>query len=800
MSEIKNIGDNEQRILIDDFKGMDSSTHPTKLPLDVFRSALNWVRLRQADGGSMRKRYGIQLYNTNQLTASKPVRNLSEVRFNEQYYLLGKDVDGAGTSDLSYNAISSGQYKTSWDGDASTAEHEGYYRFLTFRNRHYICNRVTSGNVLDYNKVWTPDTLTTLYEHGCLPYQRDALSWVTFTSTVDTNAGMTASGFYAYIIVYLYDGYQQSSAFDIFWATSTQKSMLIDGLVANYNRVTHFKIYRSKNQTDTTSVPEFFYYVATLKTTATSYRDTMADSLLGEAIPSEQLFDQKRPYRCKHLTIARERLIQGNLDSAPGKYTALGSSDVTLTEGGASVFSGLDAGTYKYRIYKAYAVHSGGRYVYVLGNYLEKSITVTGAGNSVTLSLVTPPDDAWLDSYVIQRTLAGGNQFFTLGELFQASGTNYDVIGFNQSAFELGLVDEAPDANIIAWGATYYKHDLILAEDIQSTTLKNAVAISEIGEADRVSATSIKLLDIPDNVGITGLYSEDSRIIAFSSTAIHMIDTSAQSPEYWLIDKVVDGIGALGQPTAPSTEGTGHNAIQQLPDQRGYLFFNRAYATTGQRIIAYLWTGAGQPEKISDQIDSILNDSFSTFNVTGMAYDRVNDWVWIIYSTNSAQKILVYDLFFKTWYVFTTNASNTLHDIVVTQNGEVIIGCGDGRLVAYTVNTYKDTYSTGTEHAYSAYLQSREFNSFDSNFIVKQIVVNCETTTNQVSISAVIVYDGTSTPLTLANTASETTHRVKGRSNIKTKSWHFTLDHSENKGLVINSIAIDTKLKHQKDG
>jgi len=801
VSQIEQIDRNEVRIMIDTFSGVDRSIHPSKLPIDAFALGENWVKTKQSSGGSLVKRNGIQVYNANVVTANKPVRNLYEARLYAGNYLLGKDDNGAGTSNFEYN--NSSGYSGAWTSAGITSEEVGYYRFITFKDRVYICNRVDTSRTpdsLNSNKIWQPANPTELFEHGCLPYKRDAISPVTFTSTVDVNAGLTASAYYAYVITYLYDGYQESSAFDVIWKLSTEKSMLITGLNKWYNRVTHIKIYRSVNTANRLTPPEFFYYLATIPATDTSYRDTVADSLLGEAIPSEELFNDKRPYRSKHLTVAKERIIQGNLDQYADKYTALDSGDVTLTEGTASG-AGLPAGKYKYRIHKAYAQHSGGRYTYILGQPLEKDITVTGSGNSITLTLsdATVEADNWLDTFVISRTTVGGNDYFYLAIAYGVGYTNNDLIGFSKDGFVNGLIDETIDTQLVS-NQTIYKADFITTEGLVDSDFKNMIAISEVGKGDHVQADSIKQLDVPDNIGITGLFAEDNSVVAFSSNALHVMDTSAQSSEFWTTDKVIDGIGATGQPTAPSAEGTGHNGILQLPEGSGYIFFSRAYATTGQPVRIYYWNRQSYPEEISIPIDAYLNDGFTTLDVRGMTYDPKNNWAWATVVSSTGKKIYVYDLTYRQWYVWTLNTAIDIYDVIALQDGSILIGTGDGRMLKYTAGTYQDSYgATPTTYAFSGYLRTKHFELFDADYIAKMVIVNAQTTSNTVTLSATLYNEDTANVLTLANANIQTTHRLKARLNAKGKWMYLDISHAENKGLTINSISIDAKIKHKRD-
>lgn len=790
---------NEYRETFDSFGRLNKGVNPTKLNPNDFALLENIVK-RRDNAGSLTTRFGIQRFNSNAFGSANLI-NLFEGKFNSGYKLLAKDTTGAGSSVMKY--CSTG-YTGTWTS-LSTTEYAGYYRFLQYKDKVYIANRVDNSSLLLENKVW--DGTANLYEHGASPYLTD-----TFTATAGGAGGaLQNQKYYFYIVTSIYDGYMESSVLHYVRqeTTGATNAITLSGLnFSGGGRVTGKNIYRSTGMTVAeTSIPENMYYITTLSSpTIATYIDVTADSALGTAIPIETFFEQKRPYRSKYLTVSKDRLIQANLESSSTRYSAIASGDVTLTPTNSTGTMG--AGVYTYRIYKCFMTPSGGRFGFTVGNYVEKSVTVTAPEDTVTVGLdgLSTSMDNWCNYILIQRTLAGGSEYFYLTTQ-------------PKSVFGSGYTDVTPDWTLVT-NNNNFPLDMVYATGqtvngvkypvVQTNKYKSSIAISEAGSGDLIPAENIKIIETKDNQGITGIHSEDNGVVIFSGSAIFRMNTTALSSEFWNVTKVVDNIGSLGQDTSPKTETAGHNGQLQLPNNSGYVFFNRAYSDSAQnQIKIYYWNGNenNEPQIISDEITTYLN-GFSAFRVYGMCYDHINNWIWISLKTN-VQNILVYDVENKCWYVFTFGDSRILfYDVICTEDGKIIFGADAGYLEYYgfdvaVADAYADKYYyTGALRtvAYTAGLQTKTFDSFDAESVATRFGLLAQTlATNTTSGTLTVSANNSATTSTLT-TASGLIHNIYKRMNLRGSEVYFKYENSESKGISFNQMYMDIKEIHKATG
>lgn len=779
-----NINGNITRVEIEDFGKVNRALPPSKIPDNEFYTKENIVN-RNSKFRSLAKRYGIQRYNTNQLDATGTIINLFEARLNDGYYLIGKDSDGAGTSNLKYTGTAN-TYTSAWTS-ISTTEYAGHYYFEQLKNKIYICNRVDNSNNLLTNKVW--DKATSVYaDMGCNPYATDTY---TGAGTVTSGGGLTNTKYYFYVVTWLYDGYQESCALNYLRVSTggADTSILLSSIdpTAVSNRITHFKIYRSEGLTQSeASVPEYMYYIATIPSSATTYLDTKADSYLGSAIPIETFFNQKRPYKSKYLTVHNNRLIAGNLEIESKRYSAITGSDIALVSSNST--GSLDSGAvYKYKFYKCYISPSGGQFVFITGVPVSKDVTTGIADDTVTITLSNYATyfENWCNYILIERSEGGGTEY------------KYHSVQ-KVATLVTGYADETSDT---ALNTSYNLPVNIIRQNEQTETkFKDLISISDINSGDLFDAINIKDTDSENNQGITGLYSESSRIIVFKPNNIYAVDTRAQSIEFWDTYKVVSGIGANGQDTYPKTETVGHNGIQQLPNDNGYIFFSNAYAgSTSVQTKIYLWNGTGEPEIISNEIENLIS-AVSSLSVKGMCYDHINNWVWaVVVVASTTRLILVYDLNFKEWYVFRFNNVINLNNVVCTEDGRIIFGAEAGYINNYSTGTFVETYS-GSTYTFTMGIQTKNFEPYNADINTSQIEILLETATSTTTSNNVVYgLDNTESPETIA-TSSGTLHRIKKRLNATGKRIYFRYENTENKDIVIHKLAFDLRPLHMRAG
>lgn len=783
----------KERIEITNFKKVNRAVDPTLIDTEEFTIKENFIN-KPGYFGKAVKRSGIQRHNSNALS-SEVILNLFEAKFDSGYYLVAKDSIGSSGAVLKYLTS---PYTGSWN-TISSAQEANHYNFLQTKNNVYLANILNDSDVLQVNKVWQGST--NIFEMGCLPTDTD-----TYTLVVAAGGYLTTAYWYWYIVTNVYDNYQESACFEPLriYLSGAGTAVYFSNIPAVPNsRVKARKIYRSAKVTTAIGVgvplfyappPSEFYYLTTIYSTGSStYTDIKADSDLGSAISTEIFFDQKRPYKSKLHTIANDRLIQANLETNPLRYSAITTGNIALASAN-STGTLTNSGVYKYRFFKAYAQHSGGFFTYTVGINTNKTITLGGADDtvSIVLSNLTSDFDNWCNYVYVERTVAGGSDYYPLA-VFKKADTYVDLFSDTQlkgASFPIKItkVEGTPVGQS--------KFDVV-----DSSKFKNSIAISESGTPDLIPAENIKLIDSKDSRGITGIYSEDSGVVLFTSSAIHFMDTRAISSEFWTIDKVIDGIGAMGQDTSPSTESDGHNGILQLPDNLGYIFFNRAYSGSAlNEIKIYFYDRKNEPVIISNEINSYLQGA-SSFYVYGMCYDKINKWVWCSVYTGT-QYIMVYDLEFKEWYVFTFgNSAVIFYDIICTEDGKIFLGGQGGFLYNYLTTSNQDNYS-GSTYNFTARLQSKTFDFFDENINAVMIQFNLLTASATTTSSDITMGINDASTITYSAQASSSSviHKIKKKFNLLVNRLYFKFENAENKNIVVEKISLDIKRRHKKSG
>lgn len=806
---IKQFGNGfKERISIENFGKLIRGVNPVKLSDEDFAVLENLVR-QVNNYGTYSKRYGLQRYNSNAISAQDLI-NLYEAKLNGNYYLLCKDGHtSASSSTLAYIAGLSNYGSGTWT-NVSTTEYASHYRFVQFADKVYIVNRVNDSSVLQDNKMWqgTPD----LFAHGCLPEQTDE---VTLADGVVVGAMETAKN-YVYIIVNVYDDYQVSASFEVrnFYnlngAEIAGTSVKLTLPAVTNTRITARKIYRSKAldadsaqaSSDFTwnAPPEDYYYIATIQgTSSATYIDTKDDATLGLPLDITTFFDQKRPYKAKHATVAKSRLILANLQDSSLAFSAITGSNISLTAGTSGSLT--SSKRYYFRFYKAYATHSGGRNVYTVGDVVQKDILLGAGEDSITIDLTSTADfDDWCNYVLIERTVGDGSEYYPIGIMHKS-----DTFTTIQSDIEL----TTNFGNILLDIVKTEGDGLLKRDKTSSKSYFDLIAISEINSGDLIPAENLISLNIDDNRGVTGIYNEQGRLVIFSSSAIYTIDTDSQTPEFWIINKVVSNIGAMGQDLL-STETVGHNGIVQLPDNSGYIFFSRATSASSQDLIrVYYWNGNSnsQPIIISDDIHNLINGNAS-FRIYGMCYDHINNWVWTTIKIGSNYYAYIYSLDDKEWYVFVmTYSTMKLLPVICVESGRIFVGTASGYFQYYGFDIEEGTryydrfYLSGAlnYHTYTAKLQTKTFDYLDADLILAKfgVVLDLTGSNSTTSGNMVICLNNSTEDVVAVATASGATHKIQRAVNMKGNKFYVRWENAEAKGMVLQKLYIDVKQKHK---
>jgi hypothetical protein len=773
------------RIEIDSFGKVNRAVNPTKLQDNEFYTKENFIN-KVGNYGSIEKRNGMSRLNSNALSAH-PIINLFEARQTAGYTLLGKNNAGAGSSSLRYLPA---PYTGAWT-NVVTNEYAGFYHFSQFKDLVYISNRLDGSANLLGNEVWV-DT-TNIYEHGCSVLDTDY-----FTGASNGAVGeLEATKYYFYIVTFLYEGYQESAVLNYLRVQSSAtplRSILLSNLNPTVSaRVKAKNIYRSEAMTvANASIPQYMYYLTTITDTTTStFLDTRGDAELGTAIPIENFFNQKRPYRSKLSTVSNNRLIQANLEIETTRYSALPSADITIARN--ALGGSLGAGTYKYRFYKCFVTPSGGRFGYTVGNYVEKTAPVATALDSMTITMANlgTTMDLWCGYVLVQRTEVGGSEFHYVG------------IAKKNDLASAGYVDTISDATLLSNNSLIPLDIIYAGEAVNSPKIKGALAISDIGAGDLISAENVKLVDAKDSVGISGIFNESGRVIIFTANGIYEMDTTPLDSQFWFPNKLIDHIGVSYQELSTSrTETTGHKGILQLPDGGGYIFFNRPSSSSSVTPVnIYYWDGKNQPKIISNEIYGYIN-GLSSMTVRGMCYDFARRWVWINMVTSTQKQILIYDLEFGEWYTCPLNTNVNMYSLIVTEDGKIIAGNDAGELLYYDLTAYEDW--GGSARKIVSTLTTKYFDEHDADIDLTQLQVACDTSSAGLELTQTLSLidqtgSGTGNAQDYSNVA-QTVHRTKKKVNLPCRRFQLTLSNNEAKNLIINKVDIDYKILNAEEG
>lgn len=642
---------NKIRYKFNQFRGIWAYKKPQfKLP-EGYYSVFHNLFIRNTGDQAM-KRKGYTKYNTNVVDATRKISTVFEHKTDTSRYLLAKSDNGS-SGKIRYTEDTTGNYQGTWtDVPYMTTEEVGSVNILSYKNRAYICNR-NNGDSPNY-----VTDLTNSSPMGCPPYFRT----LTFGAQGTTGA-MTLLATYGYLVTYLYNGDEESgSGYHAVTTTLTGSNNATTLQVPSTTdpRVTARKVYRTK-----ANEPFIYYYLQTITDTGgVNMVDEAGDSTLLTPIPITDFFDVKQPYQSKFQVIHKSRNIQGNLTNTRYAKPPNGTFTMAVVSPGTSA---LSAGVYKFRFRKAYAYNDGATNKYIVGKYGEVLTTAPIlAGDDIRLTLTGAMlTDNWTYNWMIERTIAGGSDFFTLGVYSRgALSTPYLVVSVSDAV----LAANRANANIV----------IAEINNAVSDKFPTWLAISEIDKPDLFpgNASNLKKVD-GDNSAITGLFGEYNQVIVFKETSIHTLNTSSQSNDYWYTTSLFTGIGAEEKSICKVRDGE-------------YIFAFRNQ-TTGELNI-YDWVLGSVPRICSERIKYHLAGYGDT--IVGTVYDPTKNWVYILIKASSSPtdssyidqiRVLVYDLNLRdeagigNWYIYENlNANLGLYSICNTGLYGILFGQENG--------------------------------------------------------------------------------------------------------------------------
>ena len=585
MKQLKN---GNLREIINSFSGMNALLDPTKLTESELALLENYTLKSYGNVGSLVSRNGFTRYGDTQIASGGTgVGSMFEATINGSDYIISNIINGS-SSALYYKIA---PYTTgAWTAITGSSGSDRAYKlnYASFKDRVYIAN---NGGGASSNTVWD-GTTAGFYDMGCPPPSSKVIT----ATASNSNGRLSSSSGYYYYVTFLYDGSQESPIMGYTFTstgasddTITLTNIPITPLDGTANaRITARKIYRLKVTTG------IAYYVDTItNNTDTTYIDYKADNELLTAIDLDVWHTFNIPYYSKYICMHKERSILGKIYS-PNIFTAPTGANITLT--GSDTGGSLGSGVYKYRFYFANEIYDGGdNYKFYLTPYVEKTIDMnalgfTGADNSVTINFSALSVRNWFDTIYIERTSSGGSDFIRISAVTFSLGSYIDTTadslrGVTTVGFILSKVEDTTlDFPGVITVSDAGKPDLFsTVETAQDGTLTPSANTWNIGEP------------------ITGIHSEENRIVIFSANNIYQLDTTTTSRNFWRLDKIVSGIG--------SDDGL------QVQCGNKYLFVKTSNVTKNKLTI-YEWDGRSEPVPCELAIRDYIADLNATGTIT----------------------------------------------------------------------------------------------------------------------------------------------------------------------------------------
>lgn len=726
------------RDLISDLSGgVNQFNDPSKIGENEFMVYDNLISLNQGRHGNATKRKGFESYNTAETNSNVEIQSI----FHYKNPGTAKSVDRLIVKSASTLEYLSGSSFT----DIATGMGSGKVDFEVANTNLYIAGVLNGSNEKVTNKYYDG---TNYLDMGCVPCNNAGISLGL------EGAGSTiGAGTYYYIVTFLY-GNQESGVLSgtsagnllVIVLGSGQTGITLSNIPTGSARVSARKIYRSLSNTSAEGPTEFYYVGVINDNTTTTFTDRVPENELATPITRESFFELKRPYISKYHSLHSERLVQGNV--VEKQYEAIPSADITLAQ---TTGGGLSLGTYTYRFYKIWIDKNkfGSAFKdYNISLALEKTVVVSGLNNAVNITY--SGSDDWFEFIIWTRTSAGGTVFN-----FASSG------GFARKSVYAPYKDIVADASLVP---------VSLNISLNSRTeYSNLIAWSEVGKPDLYpSANTLEVGETSQE--ITGIFSEENRMVIFKERGIFEIKTEVKDSRYWSVRKIVEHIGAPNK-----------NSIVHLPSG-GFVFYS------GTNI--YLWDGRNQPVRISDPVYQEVQAITSVH----CGYDKVRNWLWAVYNTASATgRALIYDLNNGKWYPFTedgvplTVVQLKLGSPYQLTDGTMIFGgTNAGRLMKYGTNNQDNLNSTGTTFANSQIRVKIQTRMYDTWRTVKEFIAKVWASGNGTMDIYFGVGGAEGTPTSAPITGAVT--RIRKATNTNAKEFYLRMENAENIALSIKQI------------
>jgi hypothetical protein len=295
-----------------------------------------------------------------------------------------------------------------------------------------------------------------------------------------------------------------------------------------------------------------------------------------------------------------------------------------------------------------------------------------------------------------------------------------------------------------------------------------------------------------DNGTVKKVFYEPDGLVIFKNNGIYKYITLNKNSELWSLVKRVSHIGC--------TDGF---ACVQLPETTEYVFL-------GPKNKIYHWFGGtSKPLHCSRKIYNIIKGL--TFTNIDMAYDAVNNYVRIVYSTADYNgRELIYDLNDRDdngigkWYHSTENTNALkLRQPLITNDGKVIFG-SEYNKVMYVSSEYRDEKpnndDTTTKTAIKVKIGTKRFERYSSQVKAISGKFYMGGTGQTGNISPVLTVNESDTPLTAMAIASGFNNVHKLGVNKNADRFSLQLEFATSYFFAIRYLAIEFADKHEARG
>lgn len=331
---------------------------------------------------------------------------------------------------------------------------------------------------------------------------------------------------------------------------------------------------------------------------------------------------------------------------------------------------------------------------------------------------------------------------------------------------------------------------------IPGTKYKNYIAFSDADKPDLFTASNIFKIDEEE---ITGIFAEDNRIIVFTLNGIYKIITSAQSSDYWYVEKVNIVYGS--------------DTIVQLPN------YNYCFAkvwkncdtgnSTANKLSIMLWDGSNTFKEVAIPIQNYF-DFTNTPSLTHINYDIENQQIIIFFnyvlSGNTKYYILRYDT--KTGIILIENNTNVQLNYTHscnTKNYNLLIAGFIGIMSKSKNRIYDEIGTSNADTAYIMALRTKLFDLQDKDFDFRRLTLIIDAGGSGVSNKCIVtLYDKAGTSYagytgTLASGRNKIKINKAGSSTGNFQRMSIGITEESLVTVDLQAIIIDAKPTHIED-